>query len=249
MELIDLETHTRYIRGIAEITRAVSSGRPLEEILNQVVSVTARVMGFEICSIWLIDDSVTPKRIRLRATQALDPEYSAPRSMGRVEGVAGFVATHNQTLRIPDVLKEPRFKNKAMARRLGLVSLLSVPLQAGEDAVIGVLNGFTSEGREFTDVEVHQARAVADLTALAIRSASLAYRHRELEEELETRKAVERAKEILLRRGVPGDQAYRWLQKRSMDSRKSMRQIAEALILSDELTASQNPAQPPQGTK
>ncbi len=235
MEPIDQETHTRYIGAITDITRVIAAEKPLEEILDRVVSVTARVMGFEICSIWLIDETVTPKRIRLKATQSLDPEYAAPRSLGRVEGVAGFVATHNQTLSIPDVLKEPRFKDKALARRLGLVSLLSVPLQAGDDAVIGVLNGFTSKAREFTGTEVSQVRAVADLTALAIRSASLARRHRELEEELETRKSVERAKEILLRKGVPGDQAYRWLQKRSMDTRRSMKQIAEALILSEEL--------------
>jgi AmiR/NasT family two-component response regulator len=32
-----------------------------------------------------------------------------------------------------------------------------------------------------------------------------------------------------------GEEAYRWIQKRSMDTRKSMSDIAEALILSEEL--------------
>jgi AmiR/NasT family two-component response regulator len=54
---------------------------------------------------------------------------------------------------------------------------------------------------------------------------------------LETRKLVERAKEILMhRKQLKGDEAYRWLQKRSMDTRKSMRQVAEAVILSEELS-------------
>jgi len=37
------------------------------------------------------------------------------------------------------------------------------------------------------------------------------------------------------RRSMKAEQAHRWLQKRSMDSRKSMRQVAEAIILSDEI--------------
>jgi AmiR/NasT family two-component response regulator len=32
-----------------------------------------------------------------------------------------------------------------------------------------------------------------------------------------------------------GDEAFRWIQKRSMDSRKPLRQIAEAIILSEDI--------------
>jgi two-component system, response regulator PdtaR len=50
------------------------------------------------------------------------------------------------------------------------------------------------------------------------------------------RKLVERAKEILMhRRNLKGDEALRWLQKRSMDSRKPLRHIAEAVILSEDI--------------
>ena len=59
---------------------------------------------------------------------------------------------------------------------------------------------------------------------------------RVIQEELETRKLVERAKEILMsRRSMKGEQAYRWMQKRSMDLRKSIRSIAEAILLSEEI--------------
>ena len=57
-----------------------------------------------------------------------------------------------------------------------------------------------------------------------------------IQEELETRKLVERAKEIVMqRRQSSGEEAYRWIQKKSMDSRKSMRQIAEAILISEDL--------------
>jgi len=53
------------------------------------------------------------------------------------------VASTNKPLIVEDVLKEPRFKEKDMARRLGLVSMLGVPLHVKEDRVIGVLDCFT----------------------------------------------------------------------------------------------------------
>jgi AmiR/NasT family two-component response regulator len=47
---------------------------------------------------------------------------------------------------------------------------------------------------------------------------------------------VEKAKDVLIRRrNINGEDAYRWIQKRSMDSRKSMREVAEAVLLSEEL--------------
>ena len=58
----------------------------------------------------------------------------------------------------------------------------------------------------------------------------------DLQNALETRKLVERAKEVLMRRrNMTGEQAYRWMQRRSMDNRKSMRHMAEAVLLSDEI--------------
>jgi AmiR/NasT family two-component response regulator len=56
-----------------------------------------------------------------------------------------------------------------------------------------------------------------------------------IQEELESRKLIERAKDLIMKRfGLSGDEAYRWLQKRSMNSRKSMRQVAEAVLLAIE---------------
>jgi len=49
---------------------------------------------------------------------------------------------------------------------------------------------------------------------------------------LETRKLVDRAKGALMdRHGLKEDEAFRRIQKLSMDSRKSMREVAEAILL------------------
>jgi GAF domain-containing protein len=172
----------------------------------------------------------------LKATQAIDPEYLKDRSLGRVEGVVGFVATHNQALVIKDVLKEPRFKEKEMAKKLGLVSMLSVPLRVKDGKVIGVLNCFTDRPHVFSDTEINLITAVANQAGVAIMNTELIVKTKVIQEELETRKLVERAKDVLIRRrGMTGEEAYRWLQKRSMDSRKSIRMVADAVLLSEEV--------------
>ncbi len=236
MEKIKPETYDQYIKAIMNISQAISSELYLEDILKLIVMVTAKVTGVDICSLWLIDESESPKKIRLKATQTIEPEYLKDRSLSMNEGVVGFVATHNQPLIIEDVLKEPRFKEKEMARRLGLVSMASVPLQVKEGKVIGVLNCFTAEPHEFSEPEVNLITTVANQAAVAILNTELMVKTKVIQEELETRKLVERAKEILMRRrNLKGDEAYRWIQKRSMDSRKSIRHVAEAILLSDEI--------------
>lgn len=230
------ENTDKYLKALMDISRAINSDLYLEDILKLIVMVTAKVTGVEICSLWLMDEEQEPKELRLKATQTIDPEYVQDRVLSINEGVVGYVAAQKQPLLIPDVLKEPRFKEKEMARKLGLKSLASVPLQVRDEKVIGVLNCFTSEYHDFTQNEVNLIKAVANQAAVAIFNSELMVKTRVIQEELETRKMVEKSKEILMRRmDLPADEAYRWIQKKSMDSRKPMRQVAEAILLSEDM--------------
>lgn len=57
-----------------------------------------------------------------------------------------------------------------------------------------------------------------------------------LQEKLETRKLVDRAKGILMdKRGLKEQEAFRWIQLQSMNARKSMKEIAEAVILTQDV--------------
>ncbi|MCF8025462.1 MAG: GAF and ANTAR domain-containing protein [Desulfobacteraceae bacterium] len=226
----------KYIKALMDISRAINSDLYLEEILKLIVMVTAKVTGVEICSLWLLEENEKQPRLRLKATQTIEPAYVKDRVLNINEGVVGYVASVKQPLIVKNVLEEPRFKEKEMARTLGLKSLASVPLLLRDERVIGVLNCFTSEPHDFTDTEVNLITAVANQAAVAIFNSELVIKTRVIEEELETRKLVERAKEVLMNRGsLDADEAYRRIQKKSMDSRKSMRSIAEAILLSEEL--------------
>lgn len=236
MEKLSPPPYDDYIRALTDISRAITSELYLEDLLKLIVMVTARVTGVDICSLWLIDESSDPPKIRLKATQAIDPEYVKDRSLDLSEGVVGYVATNKKPLTIQHVLKSRRFKEKEMARRLGLISMVGVPLKLQSEKVIGVLNCFTSEPHQFSSTEINLLTAVANQAAVAILNTELMVKTAVIQEELETRKRIERAKEILMqRRDMTGEAAYRWMQKRSMDTRKTMREIAEALLLSEEI--------------
>ena len=236
MEKTESKTYDDYIKALMDISQAITSDLFLEDLLKLIVMVTAKVTGVEICSLWLIDEGEGQPKIRLKATQAIAPEYVKDRSLNLDEGVVGYVATHKRPLTIKNVLRSRKFKEKEMARKLGLVSMVGVPLQLKDEKVMGVLNCFTAKPHNFSKTEINLLTAVANQAAVAILNTELIVKTRVIQEELETRKMIERAKEILMKhRNISGEAAYRWLQKRSMDSRKPIRNIAEAILLSEDL--------------
>jgi signal transduction protein with GAF and PtsI domain len=236
MEKTSPQTYDRYIKALMDIGRAITSDLFLEDLLKLIVMVTAKVTGVDICSLWLIDENESPPKIRLKATQAIDPEYVKDRSLDLDEGVVGYVATRKKPLTIKNVIRSRRFKEKEMARKLGLVSMAGVPLQLKDEKVIGVLNCFTARPHDFSETDINLLQAVANQAAVAILNTELMVKTRVIQEELETRRKVEKAKEIIMnRKGMRADQAYHWIQKQSMNSRNSMRQVAEAVLLSAEL--------------
>ncbi|HEY8368874.1 MAG TPA: ANTAR domain-containing protein [Thermodesulfobacteriota bacterium] len=87
------------------------------------------------------------------------------------------------------------------------------------------------------------AAAGGPLAGLVEELSSLRDENRALKEALEARKAIERAKGILMEQeGISEGEAFSRIQRLSMTRRKSMREISEAIILSREVSN-----QPPRG--
>ncbi len=221
------------LEALSKISKAVSSDLYLEDILRLIVVVTAEVMKSKICSLWLLDER--DQSLKIRATQSMSEEYLKERSLKLGEGVVGFVARENKPMMIYNVLREPKYKEKELARKEGLASMLSVPMLVKE-RVVGVINCYTSLPHKFTRSEVEVLTTVANQAAIAIENAGLIMKAKIIEDELITRKAVERAKGIMMReQNLSEEEAFRKIQKKSMDLRKSMREIAEAIILASQI--------------
>ena len=224
---------TKKLEALSKISKAISSDLFLEDILRLIVVVTAEVMKSKVCSLWLLDER--DNALKIRATQAMSEEYLKERSLKLGEGVVGYVFHENRPTMILNVLKEARFKEKELAQKEGLVSMLSVPMSV-KDKVIGVINCYTSYPHQFTKSEVDVFTTVANQAAIAIENAGLIMKAKMVEDELITRKLVERAKGILMKEhNLAEEEAFRRLQKKSMDLRKSMREIAEAVVLAHQI--------------
>ncbi len=217
------------ISALLTVSRAITSEKYLEDILGLIVTVTAEVMESKICSLMLIDDD---GKLHVKATQSMSKEYNKKRLVELGKGIVGKVASENRPAIVRDVREEEEYIYRDMARKEGLVSLLSVPL-AVKGRVIGVINCYTSRPHDFTEAEVTVVTTIANQAAVAIENTELLVRSRVIEEELESRKLIERAKDILAtENGTGGEEAYRKIRQMSMNMRRPMRQIAEAIIIS-----------------
>jgi len=222
------------IRALSKISKAIISDLYLEDILRLIVTITAEAMGSKICSLMLIDEK--KKELVVRATQSISEAYNKKPPLKISEGIAGRVIKENKPVVVEDVTKEKEYKHKDIALKEGLKSLLCVPM-AVKGRVIGIINCYTSKLHRFSETETNLLTSIANQAAVAIENAELVIKSRLIQEELDTRKRLERAKGILMRKEhITEEEAYLRLQKYSMDKRKSMREVAEAIILMEEIT-------------
>lgn len=225
--------YVKQIEAISKVATLITSGMYLEELLRLVVQVTAEVMNSKVSSLMLFDPD--KKELVIKATQSISEAYNKKPNIRLGEGIAGLVARENKAMCILNVKKDARYLNQDVAKKDGLCSLACVPL-AVKGRVIGVLNCYTSREHKFSKSELNLLAALANQAAIAIENAQLSLRANSAEEALITRKLVERAKEILSQEAsiLPAE-AYRLIQKQSMDMRKSMREVAEAIILAKDI--------------
>lgn len=216
-----------------EVSKVVVSGRYLEEILLLVVELTARLTGSKICSMMILDEQ--KQELVIKATQSLSEHYRTKPPIKVGESVSGRAVLYKKPITVLDVTQESDYKYPAIARTEGLKSLISVPMMI-KNQVIGVLNCYTAEEHQFTEEETQILAGVANQAALAIENTKLLADKVAAIENLETRKKVDRAKRILMSCHQIGEpEAYRRIQKQSMEKRRSLKEIAEAIIISEEI--------------
>jgi GAF domain-containing protein len=231
----EYQLYIKQIEALSKVANLITSGLYLEELLRLIVRVTAEIMNSKISSLMLLDPD--KKELVVRATQSISEEYNKKPNLKLGEGIAGRVALENKPITVLDVRNDERYLNREIAKKENLVSLASVPL-AVKGRIIGVLNCYTSKKHKFTKHELDLLAALANQAAIAIENAELDLRARSAEEALTTRKLIERAKDILSQEAnILPSEAYRLIQKQSMDSRKSMREVAEAIILAQDIKA------------
>ena len=228
------DVYRRILETLNSLSRgSITNGSP-DGMLRAIVSAGTSLLPVVVCSLWRSDDPQTPDVLRLEAVQGADGRRSFPRTLKLPGSISRRVLDARRFQMVLDLSAEPDSAEKAIASQQHLISLLCVPVAGDGPEPIGVLHGFTDVRYPFSDMDIQVAEALARQAGIVWHVAALRGEAQRLREELKTRKQVDRAKEILMdRRDMTAEDAYRWIQKRSMDSRRSMRDVAETIILSE----------------
>ncbi len=154
---------------LARVSEAVTSPLYLDEMLELVVEMAAKVMGAPICALRLIDDA----RGELVA-HANDqrPVYWSKPLAAFSKPIADRVVAARRPMTVENLGDEPSARDDDTIRQEQLVSLLAVPLVVREKA-IGVLSCYTNRPRNFTESDIALFSTLANQTALAIENARL----------------------------------------------------------------------------
>jgi uroporphyrinogen-III synthase len=224
------------------ISNIVSSERSLDEMLGEIVGLTVQVTGCDACLVYLIEPE--SGEIVLRASQVPHAAEIGSLRMKMGEGVTGWVAEHKSVVALSsNASADKRFKRFSALVEDTYEAFLSVPLVSGGD-VIGVINVHHRDAHEHSAEEIGLLTFIGEQMGNAVARARLSEENArlleetlEMKRELETRKLVERAKGILQRNhNLTEEEAYLRLRSESRRMRRPMRELAEAIILAEELS-------------
>jgi len=226
-------SHLPLIESLFQISSEIVSDKYLNDILKCIVNVTARMMGSKICSILLLDEK--KQELYIVATQSLSEEYINKPNLKVGEGRSELAIKNNAIATSSDVRIDKRFKYPEIARRENIVSMLSVPITI-KGKPVGVINSYTPKRHKYTAKEIKLLKTIANQAGLVIENSKLMDEITATRQLLETRKSVERAKGLLIKEmNIPEEEAYRLIQKKSMDTCRPMKEIADAIILAYEV--------------
>lgn len=223
-----------------EIGSRMAAADPLHEVLDRVVAFVSGLMKCDSCFIYTLAED----RLILRASKNPHPEVVDRLSLPVGQGITGWVAQHLKPVAVPqNASDDPRFRMFQELPEDRFEAFLSVPLLC-RGRVVGVINIQHRSTHAYSERETRLISTIGFLVGAEVELARLELENSRLFEQLETRKLVERAKGILQKEtGKSEEEAYLAIQQQSRQRRMSIKQMAEAIILSEEVRRSM-PAHP-----
>ena len=215
-----------------KMANRLSAADPLHQALNEVVEFVVAVVECDSCMIYVLEG----EELVLRASRNPHPEATGRLKLRMGEGITGWVAQHREPVVVAErAHSDPRFKVFNELPEDLFEGFLSVPLVSG-GRLVGVINLQNRAPRQYSKREVRLVATIGFLVGAEVERARLENEKSELSGRLESRKFMERAKGILQRDlKISEEDAYRTMQRESQKRRKSMKEIAESIILNDDL--------------
>ena len=217
---------------LLELGSQMASADALHEVLAGVVDFASALVKCDSCLIYVLEND----DLVLRASKNPHPEVVDRLKLQVGQGITGWVAEHREPVAVSkSAAQDPRFRFFHELPEDTYEAFLSVPLMS-RGRVVGVINLQHRRPHVHNQPEIRLISTAGFLVGAEIEMARLETENSNLSQQLETRKIVERAKGILQRDlSLDEEQAYLALQRQSRQKRKSMREVAEAVVLTDEL--------------
>ena len=215
-----------------EISSRMAAADSLHLVLDRIVDFIANVIPCDSCFIYVLEG----ENLMLRASKNPHADLIDHIRVQMGQGVTGWVARHRQPVAIASAASnDPRFKAFKNIPEDHFEAMLCTPiLCAGR--IVGVINLQHRTSYHHTNEQVKLLSTLGFLVGAEIERARLETENTQLTSRLETRKAVDRAKNILQRDlSLSEEHAYQMMQKESRQRRKSMREIADAILLAEDL--------------
>jgi signal transduction protein with GAF and PtsI domain len=221
-----------HVDVLHEISVRLNAADGFHEVLSRVVDFASALVKCDSCLIYVMEDD----ELVLRASKNPHPEVVDRLKIRVGQGITGWVAEHSEPVAIPEkAAHDPRFQFFHELPEDSYEAFLSVPLMS-RGRVVGVINLQHRQHHVYRPREIRMISTIGFLVGAEIEMARLEEANSTLAEQLQTRKVVERAKGILQRDlGLSEEQAYLALQRQSRQKRRPMKEIAEAILLSDEV--------------
>jgi signal transduction protein with GAF and PtsI domain len=227
---------SRDIEFLHEIGSRMAAADSFHAVLERVVDVVSSVVKCDSCFLYVLEQD----KLLLRASKNPHTDVVDQLELRVGQGITGWVAEHRQTVAIASqASRDPRFKMFNDLPEDQFEAFLSVPILC-RGKPVGVINVQHRKPHQHTQREVRLISTIGFLVGAEVEMARLESERTELASRLEVRKLMERAKGILQRDlKLDEEGAYLALQRQSRQRRKPLREIAEAIILGEEIRKAQ----------
>ena len=218
-----------------EIGVRLATADEFHEVLARVVEFASALVKCDSCLIYVLEG----EELVLRASKNPHPDAVDRLKLRLGQGITGWVAEHQEAVAVSEkAAQDPRFQFFHQLPEDSYEAFLSVPLMC-RGRVMGVINLQHRLPHIYTRRQVRLISTIGFLVGSEIELARLEEANSNLSRQLQTRKVVERAKGILQRDlGLSEEQAYLALQQQSRQKRKPMKEIADAIVLGDDVKGS-----------
>ena len=215
-----------------EIGSSIAAADPLHDVLSRVVAFVSSVVPCDSCFVYVLDEDT----LVLRASKTPHPDVVDRLKLRVGEGITGWVAEHRLPVAVSKhAFQDPRFQTFNELPEDRYEAFLSVPVLS-RSKLVGVINLQHRQPHDYSRSDIQLISTVGFLVGAEIEMARLETENTQLSERLETRKVLDRAKGILQRElSITEEEAYLTIQRQSRQRRKTKKEIAEAIVLGDEL--------------